>query len=157
MSTDAPDETVAGLLQEVGRRLRTRRSELGRTVKEVAMDAGLSLPYVANLENGRGNPTLDTLHRLASTLEVPLGELLAAPEPASGSGRMAIPTSLTAFTRTRDFRSACSRLAAAQRTDPAAMRRDLVHALASCPQPADRPMNETDWRRLLDAITLILT
>ncbi len=157
MSTDAPDETVAGLLQEVGRRLRTRRSALGRTVREVALDAGLSLPYVANLENGRGNPTLDTLHRLASTLEVPLGELLAAPDPAAGPGPVAVSRSLTAFTRTSDFRSACARLAAAQRTDPAAMRRDLVHALASCPQPAHRDMNEPDWRRLLDAITLILT
>jgi transcriptional regulator with XRE-family HTH domain len=157
MSTDAPDETVAGLLQQIGRRLRARRSALGRTVKEVALDAGLSLPYVANLENGRGNPTLDTLHRLATTLEVPLSELLAAPEPASPLVPVALPASLTAFTQTSDFRSVCARLAAAQRTDPAAMRRDLLHALASCPQPARRRMNESDWRRLLDAITLILT
>jgi hypothetical protein len=36
------------------------------------------------------------------------------------------------------------------------MRRQLLHALTSCPQPARRKMNETDWPRLMDAITLIL-
>jgi hypothetical protein len=30
----------------------------GRTVASVATDAGLSVPYVANLENGRGNQPL---------------------------------------------------------------------------------------------------
>src|SRR5689334_24953011 len=42
------------------------------------MDAGLSVPYIANLENGRGNPTVAALDRLAEALgtrlEVRIGE-----------------------------------------------------------------------------------
>ena len=34
----------------------------------VAADAGLSVPYIANLENGRGNPTTAALTRLAEAL-----------------------------------------------------------------------------------------
>jgi len=41
---------------EIGRQLRARRTAAGRTVASVATDAGLSVPYIANLENGRGNP-----------------------------------------------------------------------------------------------------
>jgi len=48
----------------IGRQLRARRAAAGRTVASVAADAGLSVPYVANLENGRGNPTATALTRL---------------------------------------------------------------------------------------------
>src|SRR2546430_150864 len=41
---------------EIGRQLRARRTAAGRTVASVAADAGPSVPYIANLENGRGNP-----------------------------------------------------------------------------------------------------
>jgi transcriptional regulator with XRE-family HTH domain len=157
MSSDASVETVGGdLLGEVGRRLRARRGALGRTVHTVALDAGLSLPYVANLENGRGNPTLDTLVRLASALDVTVGDLL---DPAVGAEPIheQLPAELTAFAQTKGFRALCSRLAAAQHTDTATMRGQLVRALAGCPRPPRRRMSDTDWQRLLDAITLVLT
>src|SRR4051812_1812640 len=47
--------------QDMGRQLRALRTAAGRTVASVAADAGLSVPYVANLENGRGNPTTTAL------------------------------------------------------------------------------------------------
>ena len=53
---------------EIGRQLRARRTAAGRTVASVAADAGLSVPYIANLENGRGNPTTTALNRLAGAL-----------------------------------------------------------------------------------------
>ena len=65
--------------QEIGRQLRARRAAAGRTVASVAMDAGLSVPYVANLENGRGNPTLSALTRLAAALDT---ELAVSLDPA---------------------------------------------------------------------------
>ena len=55
-------------LVELGEILRDRRKAAGRTIASVAMDAGLSVPYIANLENGRGNPTLAALDRLATAL-----------------------------------------------------------------------------------------
>ncbi|ADB29482.1 transcriptional regulator, XRE family [Kribbella flavida DSM 17836] len=53
---------------ELGPEFRARRKAAGRTIASVAVDAGLSVPYIANLENGRGNPTLATLDRLATAL-----------------------------------------------------------------------------------------
>jgi transcriptional regulator with XRE-family HTH domain len=69
--------------------VRARRQELGLTLRETAAQAGLSLPYVANLEKARRNPTLDTLVRLADALEIDPGDLLAgrprgqAPPPST--------------------------------------------------------------------------
>jgi len=54
--------------QSLGRRLRSRRAATGRTVASVAAEAGLSVPYIANLENDRGNPTLAALDKLARAL-----------------------------------------------------------------------------------------
>ena len=45
----------------VGARLRARRIELALTLAQVAEASGLSLPYVANIEKGRGNPTMTAL------------------------------------------------------------------------------------------------
>jgi AcrR family transcriptional regulator len=73
---------------ELGRRLRARRSAQDRTLASVALGAGLSVPYVANLENGRGNPTLGSLHSLAQALDVPLAELVREAS-AAAAGRPA--------------------------------------------------------------------
>ena len=61
----------------IGRQLRARRTAAGRTVASVAADAGLSVPYIANLENGRGNPTITALARLAEALGMRLVVTLA--------------------------------------------------------------------------------
>ena len=65
---------------EIGRQLRARRTAAGRTVASVAADAGLSVPYIANLENGRGNPTTAALTRLAEALGLRLVVTLAPGE-----------------------------------------------------------------------------
>jgi transcriptional regulator with XRE-family HTH domain len=73
---DATHRRTPGVLSVVGIRARQRREELGLTLREVALNAGLSVPYIANLEKARGNPTLDTLVRLSEALDVPLAEML---------------------------------------------------------------------------------
>jgi transcriptional regulator with XRE-family HTH domain len=145
--------TEEALREELGRRLRARRSSLGRTLASVAMQAGLSVPYVANLESGRGNPTLSSLHRLAGALGVALSELLAdtddtAPGPA-------LPGSLAAFSQGARFRQEVPRLAAEQNVAPAEVRHKLLAAMAAVPQP-NRPLDELDWHRILDALVLVL-
>ena len=47
---------MANESETIGQRLRARRVELGRTLAEVAEQAGLSLPYVSNLETRTGQP-----------------------------------------------------------------------------------------------------
>src|SRR5260221_7495942 len=70
----------------LGHQLRGLRAAAGRTVASVAGDAGLSVPYIANLENGRGNPTVAALDRLA---RAPRARLEVALVPAAGPAAQA--------------------------------------------------------------------
>ena len=72
---------------EIGRQLRAQRTAAGRTVASVAADAGLSVPYIANLENGRGNPTTAALTRLAEALGLRLVVTLVPGEETGRPGR----------------------------------------------------------------------
>ena len=74
----------------IGRQLRARRTAAGRTVASVAADAGLSVPYIANLENGRGNPTTAALARLAAALDLRLVVTLV-PEEDGAAGAPGCP------------------------------------------------------------------
>jgi transcriptional regulator with XRE-family HTH domain len=146
--------TEEELRAEMGRRLRARRSSQGRTLASVAMQAGLSVPYVANLESGRGNPTLGSLHRLAGALGVGLAELVTADdgtaaEPAPLTG------SLAAFSQGPRFQREVRRLAADCQATRAEMRHRLLTAMAAVPQP-QRGLDELDWHRILDALVLVL-
>jgi transcriptional regulator with XRE-family HTH domain len=145
--------TEQELRAELGRRLHDRRASQGRTLASVAMQAGLSVPYVANLENGRGNPTLASLHRLAGALGAPLSELVAEEEPAAGPA--ALPESLAKFSQGARFRQEALRLAAEQKVTLAEVRHQLLTAMAAVPQP-NRGLDDLDWHRVLDALILIL-
>lgn len=123
----------------------------------VAADAALSVPYVANLENGRGNPTVSALDRLAEALGTRL--VIAFADPGAErerGGEPAPPPSLVEFTRGRRFRRAAGRLAEAAGEDDAAVRAKLAGALAAVAVPLGRDLGEGDWQRLLDALVLIL-
>jgi transcriptional regulator with XRE-family HTH domain len=146
--------TEPELRAELGRRLHDRRAAQGRTLASVAMQAGLSVPYVANLENGRGNPTLASLHRLAGALGVPLSELVAE-EDGPASEPAALPGSLAKFSQAPRFRREVGRLAAIVNVGPAEMRRQLLTVMAAVPRPP-QGLDDLDWHRVLDALILIL-
>lgn len=142
----------------IGRQLRARRMAAGRTVASVAADAGLSVPYIANLENGRGNPTTAALTRLAGALGmqlqvalVPADEDLRA-EPAAPPE---VPASLVRLRRTTRFRHASTAMAAALDQDADEFTRQLAATLAALAQTLGREFAEADWWRLLDALVLI--
>src|SRR3982751_4150845 len=100
-------------MESLGARLRVMRAAAGRTIASVAFDAGLSVPYIANLENGRGNPTLGALQSLARALGTRLDVRLVAPPrpagadpPAGSSGpgdEPRLPEALVHFARTARF------------------------------------------------------
>ena len=99
----------------IGRQLRARRTAAGRTVASVAVDAGLSVPYIANLENGRGNPTTAALTRLAEALGMQLVVTLVPGEESQQAGAAAspqMPASLVRLGRTARFRQAVTVMAA---------------------------------------------
>jgi transcriptional regulator with XRE-family HTH domain len=141
----------------IGRELRARRTAAGRTVASVAADAGLSVPYIANLENGRGNPTTTALTRLAEALGMQLVLTLGpAGESQSAAGPPpAVPASLVRLGRTARFRQALQAIATAQGLDADEFSRDLVAALATLAHALGRDLAEADWWRLLDALLLI--
>jgi transcriptional regulator with XRE-family HTH domain len=138
----------------IGRQLRARRTAAGRTVASVAADAGLSVPYIANLENGRGNPTTAALTRLAEALGMRLTVTLeSGPE---GPGAVPeIPASLVRLGRTGRFRQAVNVMAAALELDAEEFSGQLVAALAMLAQAMGKDLAEADWWRLLDALLLI--
>src|SRR5580693_425289 len=98
----------------IGRQLRARRTAAGRTVASVAADAGLSVPYIANLENGRGNPTTAALTRLAEALGMRLVvSLVPGEEQAGVAASLEMPASLVRLGRTARFRQAVKVIATA--------------------------------------------
>ena len=145
--------------QTIGQRLRARRVELGRTLAEVAEQSGLSLPYVSNLERGRGNPTLEALGALARALDVPLASLVGDEGPIEPLQVVlaSAPPSLRQFSRSPDFLEAVQELAERQGESEEVMRQKLLMGMASSPRRSGSgEPTEEDWRRILDAYWSIL-
>jgi transcriptional regulator with XRE-family HTH domain len=142
----------------IGRQLRARRTAAGRTVASVAADAGLSVPYIANLENGRGNPTTTALTRLAEALGMRLAVTLVPGEDSQGAAVSAapgVPPSLVRLGRTARFRQAVKVMTATLDLDPDEFAAQLVDALAMLAHTMGKDLTEADWWRLLDALLLI--
>ena len=59
--------------------LRRLRAERGLSTVALARDSGVARATLAQLEAGRGNPTLETLYALANALEVALADVIAPP------------------------------------------------------------------------------
>ena len=144
----------------IGRQLRARRTAAGRTVASVAAGAGLSVPYIANLENGRGNPTTAALARLAEALGMRLvitlvpdtgGRQAGGPEPA------AVPASLVRLGRTARFRQEIMAMTATLDVDADEFSAQVVAALAGLASAMGKDLAEPDWWRILDALLLVAT
>ena len=146
----------------LGKRIRARRTALGLTLAQVAEAAELSIPYVSNLERGRGNPTLGALRSVAGALQQSVTELLGqhhSEEPFDPVELVLAeaPQSLRAFTRSDRFRSTVERLSAEQGVPAQEMSKRLMIGMASAPRRSAGEPTEVDWRRLLDAYSLILS
>jgi DNA-binding XRE family transcriptional regulator len=78
---------VTSYTEDVGVRLgsaiRARRHLLGMTLVEVAASAGLSHPFLSQLERGRARPSMRSLTAIASTLGTTAQALMAASELAA--------------------------------------------------------------------------
>ena len=140
-------------LVELGEILRERRKAAGRTIASVAMDAGLSVPYIANLENGRGNPTVSALDRLATALGARL-EVGIADEPPDASPAGDSRAASDLLTGSDRSAQVISTLAAAQSRSRSAVRADVIRALDGLTAVLDRPPVDADLNRLLDLLLL---
>lgn len=63
-------------IAQLGQKLTTFRKDAGLSMERLAQLSGVAKNAINDLENGRGNPTVKTLHALALALGVALVEFL---------------------------------------------------------------------------------
>jgi transcriptional regulator with XRE-family HTH domain len=73
-------EQLGAVLSAVGPRLRALRLERGATLSQLSASTGISVSTLSRLESGQRRPTLELLLPLARAHQVPLDELVGAPE-----------------------------------------------------------------------------
>ena len=69
---------------QLGMRIRFLRSERGWSQEDLALEANINKNYLSDLENGRRNPSLDILERIANAFEISLSELFKGIESIPG-------------------------------------------------------------------------
>jgi transcriptional regulator with XRE-family HTH domain len=62
--------------EKLGNNLKRIRTKKGITQGDIARSLGVSRGFVSNIENGKTNPTLATIARLANAIGVTSDELL---------------------------------------------------------------------------------
>ena len=91
---------IPSVLAEVGPRLKRLRLRRGVTLTALAAKTGISKSTLSRLESGQRKPSLELLLPLAEAHQVPLDELVGAPEvgdprirlkPRVRNGRMVFP------------------------------------------------------------------
>ena len=65
-----------GIMQEVGRRMRSRREKKGWTQEELGFEAGLHRNYISGIERGERNVAVVNLAKLARALGIRPRDLL---------------------------------------------------------------------------------
>jgi XRE family aerobic/anaerobic benzoate catabolism transcriptional regulator len=77
------DAEARATLAELGARVRAWRARRGMTRKQLAADSGLSERFLADVEGGKGNVSINSLEAAARALNITILELLQdAPRPA---------------------------------------------------------------------------
>ncbi|WP_344120512.1 XRE family transcriptional regulator [Kocuria aegyptia] len=97
---DDTTTVIATTLDQVGARLKRLRTQRGVTLTALAASTGISKSTLSRLETGQRRPTLELLLPLAQAYNVPLDDLVGAPEvgdprirlkPRRAHGRTVIP------------------------------------------------------------------
>jgi transcriptional regulator with XRE-family HTH domain len=86
--------------RKVGERIRAKRQERGLSQESLAIAVGLKRPSLSNIEKGRQNLLLHTIHDIAETLNTSIGELLpdrVTVEAVEISGLDKLGTNVRAF------------------------------------------------------------
>ena len=64
------------LRDAIGETLRRRRLELGKTLRDLARESAVSLPYLSEIERGRKEASSEILATLSRALDVPLETIM---------------------------------------------------------------------------------
>jgi transcriptional regulator with XRE-family HTH domain len=63
-------------MESIGARLKNIRKKRGLTLRALGKAANVSHSFIADIESGRSNPSLDTLEALAKALDVPIIDII---------------------------------------------------------------------------------
>ncbi|MFV2196626.1 helix-turn-helix domain-containing protein [Nocardiopsis sp. LOL_012] len=80
MGRVSSEPSIDSTLSGVGPRLRRARTERGLTLAALSEATGISTSTLSRLESGRRRPTLELLLPISQAHQVPLDELVGAPE-----------------------------------------------------------------------------
>lgn len=75
-SNNMADSSEKGSSADIAQRIRSTRARVGLTRKQLAVASNASERYLATLETGAGNPSIDMLEAIADALNVAPAELL---------------------------------------------------------------------------------
>ena len=70
--------------EQLGMRIRFLRQQRRWSQEDLALNANINKNYISDLENGRRNPSLEILERIASTFGITLAELFKGVETIPG-------------------------------------------------------------------------
>ena len=61
--------------EQLGMRIRFLRKQKKLSIEDLALECGINRNYLCDLENGKRNPTLRILEKIANGLEISISEL----------------------------------------------------------------------------------
>ncbi|MBB6100086.1 transcriptional regulator with XRE-family HTH domain [Deinobacterium chartae] len=123
-------------------RLRELRVERQLRLKDVAANAGISVPYLSDLERGRTNPSLETLQTLAGAYNITVHDLLESVEFYGNPTEGALPKGLADL-----------------QADPvlgSQLTPDWVRTLSRIELRGKRPRDKQDWYEIFLHLKRIL-
>ena len=83
VTREVTEQDASATLIELGSRIRAWRARRGMTRKVLAADSGLSERFLADVESGKGNVSINSLEAVAGALNITVIDLLQdAPRPA---------------------------------------------------------------------------
>lgn len=152
-SSRANARDPAAAAASFGQRLREVRSAKGRTLRDVALNAKVSIAYLSDLERGKlSNPTLDKLRQIADELGVSVDDLLGTrDEVAMGPRGPGRSSALQALARSAPFREAVQEQAVRLGRPARELTDEWLDALAGIQVAGQRPRDASDYLFIFEA------
>lgn len=94
LSGTGTKNAIPAALASLGTRLRELRRHKALTQREVSRRSGLPASHISRIENGYRLPSLETLERLTSALQVPVYVLFYRPGFSQGHSNLAFRTAV---------------------------------------------------------------
>lgn len=81
---------MSNVTKDLGLRIRQLRNEKHMSQEELAFKAGISPAHLGQIERAVKNPTIDTIGKISSALDVPVIELFSAHRIAPGPQNLTV-------------------------------------------------------------------